>query len=207
MNTPTPPPPEPTPGRRDPGREETRASESPFVAQPPKPRRWLRAIGLGVAFLLTFFLGMVAAQDGVPETTTTAGDEQPTITESPDAAPEDSPEPPPPPPPAAPDPAGETSGYCDYLLDFDNGHSFVATVDVTNTGNVGITINVWVEFSQIGADPVRFLQPVDVPVGETVAVNFDEAATHDNIERHQSSDSQCDIGGDIVTTFGEVVES
>jgi hypothetical protein len=111
-----------------------------------------------------------------------------------------------PPPVVLPEPDGRTVGRCDSLLgdsDGDDRYKFIASVDAENTGNIGLVVDVWVRFNQLGAEPVRYSETVEIPVGETITVHFDESVTRDQWRRYTDAGRECDIGGDMVDTFGD----
>jgi hypothetical protein len=103
-----------------------------------------------------------------------------------------------------PEPEGQVTGRCDSLLG-DSGSSdryvFEATINAENTGNVGIVVEVWVEFEQIGAEPVRYTEKVEVLAGETVTVHVNERVTRDQWRRYADGGWNCDMGGDIVESL------
>ena len=132
-------------------------------------------------------------------------------TASPDAA---ETTPPPRPTPAAappqPDPDGRVTGRCDTLLDSDlrigqdGRYKFIATLEAENTGNIGIEVEVWAEFELLGAEPLRYTEQIEVPVGETVTVYVDESVIRSEWSRHNDAGRSCDIGIELVGLFGEV---
>lgn len=97
-------------------------------------------------------------------------------------------------------PAGEVKGFCDYTLSetINGANTFDASLEAINSGNVDVKMDVWAEFDQVGHKPVRLVKKgVKVPVGESVEVHLSEEASTTQISRHQSADSQCDLGGEI----------
>ncbi len=110
-------------------------------------------------------------------------------------------------PQAEPNPDGEFGSSCDYLLgDFDDDdYRFVATAELENTGNIGIVVEVVASWKQIGADPIAETKTTRVKVGRSKAVNFDIQVGSDEIDRHQSvnSDETCVVDVALVDTFGE----
>jgi len=97
---------------------------------------------------------------------------------------------------AAPVPSGDYDSTCDYLLDFDNGHTFVASAYITNTGEVGFIATVTATWKQADGDHVTAEEEVEVPVGDDeVEVYLSETASTDQISSIQSldSDRQCEV--------------
>ena len=115
------------------------------------------------------------------------------------------------PAPVLPDPKASFSGNCDYLLgNFESndpkGYRFVFGGRVENTGNVGITGEVIGIFEQIGTKPVRVTKNVRVDAGKTRRVNATHLATQDEIDMHQSADSECRFKFNLLDTYGSPEE-
>lgn len=94
--------------------------------------------------------------------------------------------------------SGVESGYtssCDYLLDFDSGHEFVATAFVTNGESSPQAIMVVATFRQAGHDPIVVSRTVTVPAGERSEVSMNRPASTSEIDRIQAlpGTEQCDV--------------
>jgi hypothetical protein len=134
-------------------------------------------------------------------------------TESP-AAPTPSPTPPSPSPtpPAVvlPDPAVDFSFACDYVLgDFTEnprtGYRFIASAELTNTGNVGAVVKVVASWKQLGTDAVKAEKTVRIPYEGTMTVDFTKPVGSNEIDLHQSASDlgePCTVDGTITDTFG-----
>jgi hypothetical protein len=111
-------------------------------------------------------------------------------------------------PPPVPNPDGTFTSQCDYLLgDFSesrSGYRFVADARLRNTGNVGIIATATATWAQIGGQPIRERKRIRVPVGRAKTARFLRVASSDEIDRHQSADSGCQVNVRIVDTFGPV---
>ena len=106
--------------------------------------------------------------------------------------------------PANMDPEGDFEQSCDYLLDFDNGHTFVASAFVTNTGDVGFKAEVTATWRQANGKHVTQTKTIEVPVGdEPVEVYFEKEASGRQIDSIQSldGDKQCKVEVSIVDTL------
>lgn len=102
------------------------------------------------------------------------------------------------------DAQGEFEDSCDYLLDFDSGHTFVASAFLTNTGDVGFKAKVTATWRQANGKHVVDSKTVKVPVGDDqVEVYFEEDASSAQIDRIQSleTDKQCKVEVEIVDTI------
>jgi len=117
------------------------------------------------------------------------------------------------PAPAVPNPDGTVTGSCAYELaaDYSDTHAgdLNGEVDLENTGNVGIVLNVTITWPQLGHAPIKLgRQKVGVAYGQTVTVPFTRLATGSEIDRLQSwqaghdNDDGCTYNGTIVDTFG-----
>jgi hypothetical protein len=188
------------------------AAGPPQPAPPPKKRvpTWLIVTLAGVVGLccLGGALAVVAAQEPQADSDTAPGSPAPGVAAaSPESGSEREPEPEPAP---EPDPDGRVTGRCDSLLDSDLGlneegrYKFVASLEAENTGNIGIEVDVWAEFELIGAEPVRYTERVEVPVGETVTVHVDESITRNQWQRYGDGGWNCDIGIELVSLIGDV---
>lgn len=114
--------------------------------------------------------------------------------------------------PPAPKPDGKYSGTCDYTLSpsFSYAHAgdFVGQVRLHNTGNVGITMVVRMQWAQLGYGPVRIVKKARLRVGLSRTVRFHKLATSQMIDRYQSVDnsiagSACHFKATIIDTFGQ----
>lgn len=112
-----------------------------------------------------------------------------------------------PPAPEVPEREGRVEGFCDVSLDSslssgqEGRYKALASVDAINTGDSDITVEVWVEFTQLGAEPLRYTETVRVATGETETVHFDENIDRNQWSRFLDGAAECDIGGEI--TFGD----
>lgn len=114
----------------------------------------------------------------------------PTPTEEPNPFPEPEPE-----------PEGDFEHSCDYLLDFDSGHTFVASAFITNTSEVGFIAEVTATWKQANGRHVVKHKKVRVPVGDDdVEAYFSVGATSAQIDQIQAlpSERQCDVDVEIV---------
>lgn len=92
---------------------------------------------------------------------------------------------------------------CDYLLDFDAGHTFVADAFLTYEGSTPITVKVTASWLQAGGEPITQTKDVALAEGDTdIHVTFAQDATREQISAIQALpfDKQCDV-----TTDGEPV--
>lgn len=110
-----------------------------------------------------------------------------------------------------PDPKAKLTGSCDYELGDGMGgnYSLNAEVDVKNTGNIGLLVNVKVSWPQFGTSPVVASKKVKVPYRKTVTVRFKKHASMTQItriqnwqERHDFDDG-CKYKGDLIETSGQ----
>lgn len=107
-------------------------------------------------------------------------------------------------------PAATAYGHCNVGYDdsFDEDHNYynraLATVSIRNTGNIGITGAVSVEFPQDGSDPIEYSSLVELHVDEGNEVHFDEPIATDQIDLFNATDQQCEYRIEILDTFGEV---
>ncbi|MPZ27559.1 MAG: hypothetical protein GEV12_14415 [Micromonosporaceae bacterium] len=173
----------------------------PAAPQQPAKKKapgWLVAVVAGLFGLCGIgAVAAIATSDDEP-----VGSTAPVETGDAPAAPAaDKPE-----PPAAPEPDGTTSGSCDLLLFTgpNDQSEFAASVDVENTGNIGIKVKVIVSFDQLGRDDYVLKDTVKVKPGDVESVNLSEFITHDEVARHQDGGYECRIDGELVDTFGEV---
>jgi hypothetical protein len=101
-----------------------------------------------------------------------------------------------------PTPDGTYSWSCDYLLDFDAGHEFVATAFVTNTGGIDAKIEVVATWRQSGHDPITKKKATSLPAdAEDMEVNISRAASSKEIDRIQAiddPDKQCAVEVTII---------
>lgn len=95
---------------------------------------------------------------------------------SPSSSPTSSPSP-------VPQPAATFSGTCDYTL---QPYQVVGSVDVTNTGNVDVTVEVTINWRQVGYEPITMTTTATVGVGEAAVVQFHHDVSMAEISRIQS---------------------
>jgi hypothetical protein len=109
-------------------------------------------------------------------------------------------------PPVA-NPDGRIESVCDYLLgnftETRRGYRFVADATVRNTGNVGIVVKLTGTWDQIGGAPVKVVKTVSVPTEGRKIVHLLRVASSDEIDRHQSANSRCNVKATIIDSFGE----
>lgn len=164
--------------------------------KPPAPhvRLLLAAPLLGLALLAGCATGGMDAQDTAQADEKSTPNAEPTLDGNPN-----------------PDPDGEFGGSCDYTLpeDIDGDYELIGDVEVANTGNVGIEVEVTIEWLQMGHDPVTATETVQVPYGETETVRFAETVSQTVIDRVQSyrlnqdrDEGYCEYDGAIVQTYG-----
>jgi hypothetical protein len=110
-----------------------------------------------------------------------------------------------------PDARGKETINCDYTLgDFGDsgdpsaGYRFIAGGKLKNTGNVGIKVRVRVSWERLGTTPITSTTVYRVPYGHTKRVSITIPATQDDIDLHQSADSDCGTKVKIIGTFGAV---
>lgn len=111
-------------------------------------------------------------------------------------------------PAPVPDPDGNYTSNCDYLLGSGlNDYWFIGGARVKNVGNVGIVAEVKAKWLQLGGSDVKETKKLRLDVGESRRVNFNIAATGDQIDRHQAIESgrTCNVKVSLVDTFGEPV--
>lgn len=113
------------------------------------------------------------------------------------------------PPPLVEDPGAEYTLKCDYLLgDFSesrSGYRFVAGGRVRNTGNVGLVVRVVARWEQLGSKPLREVRTFRLAVNKSRRVAITRPATSDEIDLHQSANSDCKATAALIDTFGEPV--
>lgn len=116
-----------------------------------------------------------------------------------------------PPAAAAPSPDGTYQGSCDYALNApDAPDQLVGEVDETNTGNIGLVMNVSISWPQEGYPPVTATRTVRVGYGATQAVRFHLQASQNVIDLLQSWQSGhdlqdgCTYSSDVTGTYGPV---
>jgi hypothetical protein len=111
------------------------------------------------------------------------------------------------PPAPTPEPDGKFESQCDYVLgDFSesaSGFRFIGQAKLENTGNIGIVLRVIAAWDLLGQPPFRIRKQARVPYGATKTVRFSKVVSQDQIDLHQSADSECRVNATIVDTFGE----
>ena len=115
--------------------------------------------------------------------------------------------------PPAPEasPNAEYSKSCDYILgDFsehtNTGFRFVAGAEITNSGNIGVVVEVVATFKQLGSDPIRLKKTAKIPTGATKQVGFTDKVGQQEINLIQAAQDQgsiCNVKATIVDTYGE----
>jgi hypothetical protein len=179
-------------------------------ATPPR-RSWPRRHKIATALLsavVLIIVVVIAASAGVRHGSGTGA--------SP-AAPVPSPAAAAPAPAPTASPAGTGSGSCDYTLGDNPAGSpgtAVATgeIDLTNTGNVGITVKATVAWPQEGYAPLTLTKTARVPFGASgQPVSFALPLTYDQItnlqnweEGHSFPANDCTYTEDITGTYGRV---
>lgn len=103
-------------------------------------------------------------------------------------------------------------GRCEvgYDENFDQDHHYynraLATISVMNTGNVGITGEIWLEFPQEDSELIEFSTLIDLHIGEATEVHIDEPISSDQVDRFEESDRQCEYRIEILDIFGDVAD-
>jgi hypothetical protein len=112
--------------------------------------------------------------------------------------------------PPAPKPDAKYGQSCDYVLgDFSDytatGFRFIADANITNTGNVGVVVEVKASWTQVGTKPVVMTKTIKVPTGAKRRAAFTKQVGQNEIDLIQSADynHQCKIIASITDTFGE----
>lgn len=186
--TPSDTPPEPTP--------------QPAAPQPAWKRNPVLTVAavLGALILLCCCGGLVllGGKDDASEPTKAETSKPPAAPAEPAAKPTTAAAP-------KPRPDSKIGGTCDMLL-FTQGTTseFAASIDVKNTGNIGIEVEVVAEFDQLGQDDYTLTELVKVKPGKTETVHLSELIDTSTVRRYQRGGYDCRISGGIVDTFGEV---
>lgn len=87
---------------------------------------------------------------------------------------------------------------CKYILDFENGHEFVASAFLHNPGNLQAKARVKATWRQAGGKAVTQVKTVTVPAGaKDYEVTFKKKATDAQINKIQALDTerQCTVTG------------
>jgi hypothetical protein len=113
---------------------------------------------------------------------------------------------------AKPRPQAKVSGTCNYSLGraMDGSATFTSQVQVTNTGNIAITVRVTVGWPQYGFRPVTAKQAVTLDTKHTSTLKFRRPATTEQTSRLQASQTHhgektgCAYKGKILGTSGPV---
>jgi hypothetical protein len=179
---------------------------------PPLPARPKRPIGWILAVVAAFVVGAAvgSSASGSDNDAASADGESLAISASVGAAnPTASPiaSSTPSPPPVAANPDAKYTSQCDYLLgnfnDLDpNGYRFVAGARITNTGNVGVVVELRAKWDQLGTSPITKTRQTRIDVGKSKPVNITVLATGDQIDLHQSADGHCSAKVALVDTYG-----
>jgi maltose-binding protein MalE len=113
---------------------------------------------------------------------------------------------------AVPDPQGRVGGSCDLLLNSDFGSNvsgwLVATVQVHNTGNIGIKTRAKAVWQQAGSAPIVKVKPLRVKVGRQKAAHFKIPIDENGVSAFQaapgylSGKTPCSFTATIMSTFG-----
>lgn len=108
----------------------------------------------------------------------------------------------------APEPDASYTSNCSYLLgDFTNGPSgfrFVADAQVTNTGNIGVIVELQASWRQAGGTSIKKSRRLIVPIGSTLDVGVVRRVTRDAIDQIQSvSGDNCKAVVEVVDTIGD----
>lgn len=88
---------------------------------------------------------------------------------------------------------------CDYLLNFDAGHTFVADAFLTYEGSTPITVKITASWLQSGGEPVTQTKDVALAEGDTdIHVTFAADASSSQIDAIQALpfDKQCTVTTD-----------
>lgn len=115
---------------------------------------------------------------------------------------------------AAPKPTGKVGGSCDMLLNSNFSSSIagwlVASVQVRNTGNVGIKVNAKAAWQQAGSASIVRVSPLRVRVGGRKSAHFRIPISQNQVSAFQSApgydsgNTPCGIDATITGTFGKV---
>ena len=89
----------------------------------------------------------------------------------------------------------DETGLCDYTLEPD---TFVGSIDITNNGEVDARIKATASFKQLGANPLRLTKTFTVAAGAQREVQFKSNARSNQIDLHQSANSDCAVTYKIV---------
>jgi hypothetical protein len=121
-------------------------------------------------------------------------------------------------PAPVPSPNASGSGSCSYTLAGDpSGSNYLtAEVDVTNTGNIGVTAKVSVSWPQEGFSPIKVTKTVKIPYGANsmpISFNYNAGSIAggsnviDNLQAwengHPGSTDDCTYNLDITGTYGD----
>lgn len=108
------------------------------------------------------------------------------------------------------DPAPDASykSNCEYLLgDFTTGpqgYRFVADAQVTNTGNIGVIVELRASWRQAGGASIKMTRRLKVPVDATREVGVVKRTTQDGIDQIQSvAGDNCKAVIAVVDTYGD----
>jgi hypothetical protein len=103
-------------------------------------------------------------------------------------------------------PKAEYTSTCDYVLgDFSSntshGFRFIAGADITNTGNVGITIRLTASFKQLGSRPLVVTKEGQIPYNGKRSIEITKPVSQNELDLIQAAQG----GGDICTAKAKIV--
>ena len=114
---------------------------------------------------------------------------------------------------AAPKPDGKVGGSCDMLLNSNFSSAvtgwLVASVQVRNTGNIGIKVNAKAAWQQAGSASIVRVEPLRVRVGGRKSAHFRIPISQNQVSAFQSApgyengNTPCGIDATITGTFGK----
>lgn len=89
----------------------------------------------------------------------------------------------------------DDTGLCDYTLE---PYTFVGSIDITNNGEVDARIKATASFKQLGANPLTLSKSFTVAASAQREVQFKSSASRNQIDLHQSANSDCEVTYKIV---------
>ena len=115
-------------------------------------------------------------------------------------------------PAVSPEPDGKFTHSCDMLLNSDFNSSvtgwLVADAELTNTGNIGINVNVKAVWKQAGSGPIIKLKHVRLGYGHHRAIHFKVPIGTGQVDAYQSAPGYfdgrgCSVAATIISNFGQ----
>lgn len=174
---------------------------------PKKAAAWWKATPFVAAIAMVLGIGIgvaigAAAAGGDDEPASSSSSSTDETDEEPQPA-EDEVTPDPEPAAAEASPDGEYQAGCDYLLE---PYKFTADASIENTGNIGATYQLQVEWYLAGGKSIKATKKVMIRAGDTKRIGIERPATMNEIDSHQtySGGDSCKAEVEIVDTFGAV---